>query len=160
EAPAEPIERKARQEARPPGFSRHGKGEAPSEPHSLHPWSWPRHIIIGILGGILVAVTGLQTIETAFPRTMVPLAILAPIQTLAQWIEPLRSANPYGLSRVMTTERPEFTVEGSDDGETWKPYRFRWKPCELDRPPRFTTPHMPRLDWQMWFAALRGDCRN
>ena len=61
---------------------------------------------------------------------------------------------PYGLFAVMTTERPEITVEGSDDGETWKPYRFRWKPCELDRRPRFTTPHMPRLDWQMWFAAL------
>ena len=43
---------------------------------------------------------------------------------------------------------------------TWKPYRFRWKPCEPDRRPRFTTPHMPRLDWQMWFAALAGDCRG
>ena len=60
----------------------------------------------------------------------------------------------------MTTERPEITVEGSDDGETWKPYRFRWKPGELDRRPRFATPHMPRLDWQMWFAALGGDCRR
>ena len=81
-----------------------------------------------------------------------------PIQVLAQAIEPLRSANSYGLFRVMTTERPEITVEGSDDGMSWKPYRFRWKPCELDRRPRFTTPHMPRLDWQMWFAALAGDC--
>ena len=60
----------------------------------------------------------------------------------------------------MTTERPEIIVEGSDDGVSWKPYRFRWKPCELDRRPRFTTPHMPRLDWQMWFAALAGDCRS
>ena len=31
----------------------------------------------------------------------------------------------------------------------------RAQPC-----PRFTTPHMPRLDWQLWFAALAGDCRS
>ena len=60
----------------------------------------------------------------------------------------------------MTTTRPEIIVEGTADGVTWQPYRFRWKPCELDRWPRFTTPHLPRLDWQMWFAALAGDCRS
>ena len=65
-----------------------------------------------------------------------------------------------GCSAVMTTKRPEIIVEGSDDGVSWKPYRFRWKPCELDRRPRFTTPHLPRLDWQMWFAALGDDCRS
>ena len=68
--------------------------------------------------------------------------------------------NAYGLFAVMTTERPEIVVEGSDDGETWAPYVFRWKPGDVDRRPRFTTPHMPRLDWQMWFAALAGDCRS
>jgi len=61
---------------------------------------------------------------------------------------------------VMTTKRPEIIVEGSDDGVSWRPYRFRWKPCELDRRPRFTPLHLPRLDWQMWFAALGGDCRS
>jgi hypothetical protein len=136
------------------------EGEAPSAPPPLRPWSTPRHVVVGIAGGILVAVTGLQTFDTVLPRAMIPTPILASVQLLAEGIEPLRSANSYGLFRVMTTERPEITVEGSDDGETWKPYRFRWKPCELDRRPRFTTPHMPRLDWQMWFAALGGDCRR
>jgi hypothetical protein len=37
---------------------------------------------------------------------------------------------------------------------TWLPYRFRWKPGELNRAPRWVAPHQPRLDWQMWFAAL------
>ena len=69
-------------------------------------------------------------------------------------LAPLRIANPYGLFAVMTTRRPEIIVEGSDDGVTWRPYRFRWKPGELDRRPRFAPFHMPRLDWQMWFAAL------
>jgi hypothetical protein len=54
----------------------------------------------------------------------------------------------------MTTERPELAVEGSDDGETWRPYAFRWKPGDPQRAPRFAGLHLPRLDWQMWFAAL------
>ncbi len=114
-----------------------------------------RRVVVGFLGGILVAVTAGQTLETVWPSAVVPV----PIQMVGEWLEPLRSANPYGLFRVMTRERLEITVEGSDDGVNWKPYRFRWKPGELDRAPRFATPHMPRLDWQMWFAALAGDCR-
>jgi len=54
----------------------------------------------------------------------------------------------------MTTERREIVVEGSDDGVTWKAYAFKWKPCDITRRPAFCEPHMPRLDWQMWFAAL------
>jgi hypothetical protein len=127
----------------------------PAPPATRHPEPAIRRVVVGIVGGILVAVTAAQTVETILPWVIVPM----PIEVLAQWIEPLRSANPYGLFRVMTTRRPEITVEGSDDGVSWKPYRFRWKPCELDRAPRFTTPHLPRLDWQMWFAALAGDCR-
>jgi hypothetical protein len=83
-----------------------------------------------------------------------------PLEALRRWVDPFQSMNSYGLFAVMTTERPEIIVEGSDDGEAWSPYTFRWKPGTLDERPRFTTPHMPRLDWQMWFAALAGDCRT
>ena len=71
-----------------------------------------------------------------------------------QWLEPFRLVNGYGLFAVMTTERPEIIVEGSDDGVTWRAYEFKWKPDEVNRRPRFVAPHQPRLDWQMWFAAL------
>ena len=54
----------------------------------------------------------------------------------------------------MTTERPEIIIEGSDDAQRWKPYEFRWKPGDPGRRPAFVEPHQPRLDWQMWFAAL------
>ena len=76
-----------------------------------------------------------------------------------QAIAPWRIANGYGLFAVMTTERPEILVEGSRDGTTWLAYEFRWKPGRLDRAPGFVAPHQPRLDWEMWFAALRG-CRR
>ena len=68
-----------------------------------------------------------------------------------------RSLNSYGLFRVMTTTRPELIVEASMDGETWKPYEFKWKPGDLEKAPEFFIPHMPRLDWQMWFEALNAE---
>jgi len=63
-------------------------------------------------------------------------------------------SNPYGLFAVMTTNRFEFVIEGSNDLQEWQPYEFRWKPGDPFGPPRQAAPHQPRLDWQMWFAAL------
>jgi hypothetical protein len=63
--------------------------------------------------------------------------------------------NGYGLFQRMTETRPEIVIEGSSDGREWKEYSFRWKPGELSRYPGFCAPHQPRLDWQMWFEALR-----
>ncbi len=40
------------------------------------------------------------------------------------------------------------------DGETWTPYAFRYKPGDPAKAPRWVEPHQPRLDWQMWFAAM------
>jgi lipase maturation factor 1 len=76
------------------------------------------------------------------------------IEALFGLIEPFRIVNSYGLFSVMTTERPEIILEGSKDGQTWLAYEFKWKPGNVMRPPRFVAPHQPRLDWQMWFAAL------
>ena len=76
------------------------------------------------------------------------------------WIAPFRSVNTYGLFADMTESRPEIIVEGSNDRITWKTYQFRWKPGDLTLPPKWVAPHQPRLDWQMWFAALQGSYRN
>ena len=77
-----------------------------------------------------------------------------PARPLLDLARPLRSINGYGLFRSMTTERPEIAVEWSSDGTIWQEYQWRYKPSETGRRPRLTGPHMPRLDWQMWFAAL------
>jgi hypothetical protein len=76
------------------------------------------------------------------------------ISRQAALIAPLRSVNGYGLFAVMTTTRPEIVVEGSLDGVTWLPYEFRYKPGDPMRGPQWIAPFQPRLDWQMWFAAL------
>jgi hypothetical protein len=59
----------------------------------------------------------------------------------------------------MTTSRPEIVIEGSSDGQTWLPYEFKYKAGDLKRRPTWVEPHQPRLDWQMWFAAL-GDYQS
>lgn len=69
--------------------------------------------------------------------------------------------------------RPEIIFEGlfkSSNGKEdnssmstaneWKEIAFRWKPGKLDDPPKQVAPHQPRLDWQMWFAALGNYQRN
>jgi hypothetical protein len=95
-------------------------------------------------------VGGARLIRTAGPEGVLP----APVQGALRRIEPWRTINGYGLFRVMTKRRPEIVVQGSRDGEEWRDYVFRWKPGAPERAPRYCAPHQPRLDWQMWFAAL------
>ena len=75
-------------------------------------------------------------------------------RTLVRWVEPFHVANSYGLFANMTTSRAEILIQGSYDGQSWRDYKFKYKPGELSQRPRWVAPHQPRLDWQMWFAAL------
>jgi predicted DCC family thiol-disulfide oxidoreductase YuxK len=78
----------------------------------------------------------------------------APAEFVMQSVSPFQVINSYGLFAVMTTTRPEIVIEGSNDGVSWLPYEFKYKPGNLSRRPAWVAPHQPRLDWQMWFAAL------
>ena len=84
------------------------------------------------------------------PPSRPPLALAS----LYNRLESFRIVNVYGLFRVMTKDRGEIILEGSSDGIDWLPYEFKWKPGDLKRAPGWCAPHQPRLDWQMWFAAL------
>ena len=75
-------------------------------------------------------------------------------------LEAFRIVNGYGLFRVMTKDRGEIVIEGSTDGIEWLPYEFKWKPGNVKRAPGWCAPHQPRLDWQMWFAALDAPEQN
>lgn len=70
--------------------------------------------------------------------------------------------NAYGAFGSMTERRYEVLIEGTEDAagqeaaeETWQAYEFRGKPGDLRRSPRQVAPYHLRLDWQMWFLALR-----
>jgi lipase maturation factor 1 len=76
----------------------------------------------------------------------------APITAL----EPFRIANQYGLFAVMTRGRYEIEFQGSNDGNSWIAYPFRYKPQALNEPPGIYAPYQPRFDWNLWFASL-GD---
>jgi hypothetical protein len=104
------------------------------------------------LNRIIVAVVAVLVLTIGVSR-MVETFLRVPV-FIVKYTAPLEIVNSYGLFAMMTTERPEIIVEGSADGETWVPYSFRYKPGDLGQAPRWAAPHQPRLDWQMWFAAL------
>ncbi len=114
------------------------------------PAGWTRAALTTPLALVLLIASALTFGQQLGGRGAVPPAA----RVLLEWLAPLRSVNGYGLFARMTTVRNEIVVEGSDDGVTWKPYELRWKPGDVMRRPRFVAPHQPRLDWQMWFAAL------
>src|SRR6185436_2759610 len=102
--------------------------------------------------GVLVLLVGLSQIhEAVAPREPFPIAAVSALEAR---VGPFLGINGYGLFRTMTLTRPEIVVQGSADGETWVDYDFRFKPDTLDERPRWCEPHMPRLDWRLWFEAL------
>jgi len=79
-----------------------------------------------------------------WPRWTTPVSVL----------EPFRIANRYGLFAVMTRGRYEIEFQGSDDGQTWFIYPFRFKPQDPSKAPGIYAPYQPRFDWNLWFASL------
>jgi predicted DCC family thiol-disulfide oxidoreductase YuxK len=125
-------------------------------PPRLRSWAQARAPLRGraatataILLALLVVPVGLNRIWSTFTHTNLPVA-----GALTRALSPLLIVNPYGLFAVMTTTRPEIVIEGSTDGSVWREYVFRYKPGPLFRRALWNIPHQPRLDWQMWFAAL------
>ena len=110
------------------------------------------------MASLAVVVVGISAVQLLSPFGRLP-SWTSPALAAHRWLAPFRSVNSYGLFAVMTTERPEIIVEGSNDGHGWQAYEFPYKPGDPKRRPAFVAPHQPRLDWQMWFAAL-GDVRQ
>lgn len=113
------------------------------------PWS---RAVCGAFASLALFVGGFQVARPFGVRWSVADAAI-------RLVSPFEIINSYGLFAVMTTTRPEIVIEGSNDGVTWLAYVFKYKPGELTRRPAWVAPHQPRLDWQMWFAAL-GDYQS
>ena len=109
---------------------------------------WHRWVVIPIAAVILLV----SFSQIALWLTHRPLP--KPVMALIGHTMPFRTINNYGLFAMMTTQRHEIVIEGSSDGVLWLAYEFHWKPGDVKRVPGWVMPHQPRLDWQMWFAAL------
>jgi hypothetical protein len=116
---------------------------------------WHRRLAVGFAAFAFLHTLLISTGSFA-PRAGLP-AVQSP---LAGLLAPLRSFNTYGLFAVMTRPRPELIFEGSNDRAEWRAYEFRHKPGALERRPTWVAPHQPRLDWQLWFAALGSPNQN
>ena len=105
--------------------------------------------------GIVVAAVIVPLSITVFAGSRGITLPTAPlVNPVLDTVASFRSVNAYGLFAVMTTTRPEIVIEGSDDGTMWAAYEFKYKAGDPHRRPPWVAPHQPRLDWQMWFAAI------
>ena len=131
----------------------------------------PRSLRVGLQPRVVTG-TGGRILRVAFASAMLALNAIHLVRLFVPWdsipqivftavrdTAPFNVVNSYGLFRVMTKTRPEVEVQGSNDGTNWRPYEFKYKAGDVMRPPPWVAPHQPRLDWQMWFAAL-SDYQN
>jgi len=100
--------------------------------------------VAGACLGLIFYTTFVELIAPIFPLPDRP----------AQLLSPLRIADRYGLFAVMTHARYEIEFQGSNDGKTWTPYLFRYKPQDVKKAPGIYAPYQPRFDWNLWFASL------
>jgi hypothetical protein len=101
----------------------------------------------GLLLGWILYATAAELLLLFSPSAPFP---AGPIRAL----EPFRVADRFGLFAVMTRGRYEIEFQGSNDGHTWVPYNFRYKPQDPSERPRIYAPYQPRFDWNLWFASL------
>ena len=141
----------------------------------------PNTVIHGIVCIVVIGMTALpffSLTQTLQRRGFVgSTTFFAPLYQ--EYARPYHLANGYGLFRRMTgvgatpggeigwaglppsvVERPEIILEAQLENGEWQELNFRWKPGDATSLPRQVAPHQPRLDWQMWFAALGQLNRN
>jgi len=73
--------------------------------------------------------------------------------------DPLKLVNTYGAFGSVTTDRYQLVIEGTraanPSEDDWQAYEHKGQPVRTDeRPPQWAPYHL-RLDWQLWFAAMR-----
>jgi hypothetical protein len=110
------------------------------------------------LAHVKLALTAVMFIWLFYSSTVLLLTMIWPSlrfpSTPIGALQPFRIADRYGLFAVMTRGRYEIEFQGSNDGENWITYPFRYKPQNLNEPPRVYAPYQPRFDWNLWFASL------
>ena len=111
--------------------------------------------IVAIMIATIILLISSAQLWRIFTDTNMPVAA-----SISNAFRPFQIVNVYGPFAVMTTKRLEIIVEGSNDKKIWHEYEFKYKPGDPGRRPGWNIPHQPRLDWQMWFAALGDRSKN
>jgi hypothetical protein len=101
---------------------------------------------------VLAAIVGLLSIRAV-------VNLVSPQQIMNTSFNPLDLVNTYGAFGSVGRERLNVVFQGTDaeppdSSAVWKDYVYAALPVELNRRPRQIAPYQPRLDWQMWFAAM------
>jgi hypothetical protein len=112
------------------------------------PSNRPARAVVTVVAALILLISTLQLSGTILGYSP------GPGVALTRLVAPFGIVNTYGLFAVMTTTRLEIVVEASNDGVHWEEYGFKYKPGDVRRAPPWVAPYQPRLDWQMWFAAL------
>jgi hypothetical protein len=129
------------------------EGTAPSLAATLH-----RHlsslqlVLTGVMFAWIFYASTTLLVWMVWPGAPLP---TAPVVAL----EPFRIADRYGLFATMTRGRYEIEFQGTQDGQHWVTYPFRYKPQDPGEAPGIYAPYQPRFDWNLWFASL-GEWRS
>ncbi len=117
---------------------------AESNTHLSMPMQWTSSVVTAI-----VLLLSIQPV----------INLISPGQIMNTSFDPLDLVNTYGAFGTVGRERFNVVFEGtdaatSDERAVWKPYLYKGLPVELNHRPPQIAPYQPRLDWQMWFAAM------
>jgi hypothetical protein len=89
-------------------------------------------------------------------------AYLAPSPGIPSMLQGFsQSVQRFGIGRIfhifptMQTQRQELIIQGSNDGNLWLTYEFKYKPGNHSRAPEMIIPHQPRIDWMVWFVPTQ-----
>jgi hypothetical protein len=88
------------------------------------------------------------------------LNMVSPGQLMNASFEPLHLVNTYGAFGSVTRERYEVVLEGEAADGTWRAYGFKAKPGDPARRPPWVAPYHLRIDWQIWFSAMRQEVQE
>src|SRR6266853_1557814 len=92
------------------------------------------------------------------PARHVAGVLMASFQGMNTSFNRLNLVNTYGAFGSVGRERFEIVFEGTDsespDFAVWREYEFVAKPGDPWRRPPIIAPYQPRIDWQIWFAAM------
>ena len=137
-----------------------GEPEAAGEPeHETEQREPARWLVAAGIAVRAIALTWVFYATTAELVQMFWHEVPVPASPVAA-LEPFRIANQYGLFAVMTPHRYEIEFQGSNDGQNWVAYPFRYKPQDVRERPGIYAPYQPRFDWNLWFASLGSWLQN